>query len=65
MGIIETIIVLLIVGAVVWWIVTLLPLPQPVKNIALAVMALLALLWFLGNTGVLGDWGGHGHLLRN
>jgi hypothetical protein len=52
-SLIVSIVVLLIVGAVLWYVVSLLPLPQPVKNIALAVLALLGLLWLLSRTGLL------------
>lgn len=41
------IIVFLIIASVLWWIFTLLPLPQPGKNIALAVILLILLLVFL------------------
>lgn len=41
----------LIIAAVVYWIFTLIPLPQPGKNIALAVILLLVLIYFLGGGG--------------
>jgi hypothetical protein len=37
----------LIIGAVLYWIFTLIPFPQPGKNIALAVVLLLLLMYFL------------------
>jgi hypothetical protein len=40
-------IVALIIAAAVWWIVSLIPLPQPAKNIALAVLALIFLLYIV------------------
>jgi hypothetical protein len=44
----------LIIAAVLWWIFTLIPLPQPAKNIALAVVLLLTLIYFLqGNAPAL------------
>lgn len=43
----------LIVAAVIYWIFTLIPLPQPGKNIALAVLILILLLYFLqGHSGI-------------
>ncbi len=42
-----TILWFLIIAAVVYWIFTLIPLPQPGKNIALAVIILLLLIYFL------------------
>lgn len=41
----------LIIAAVVYWIFTLIPLPQPGKNIALAVVILLVLVYFMQNYG--------------
>lgn len=43
----------LIIAAVVYWIFTLIPLPQPGKNIALAVIILLLLIYFMhGYAGI-------------
>lgn len=42
----------LIIAAVVYWIFTLIPLPQPAKNIALAVIILLLLIYFLSHGSV-------------
>ncbi len=41
----------LIVAAILWWIFTLIPLPQPGKNIALAIVLLLTLIYFLKDHG--------------
>lgn len=38
----------LIIGAILYWIFTLIPFPQPGKNIALAIVLLLLLIYFLG-----------------
>lgn len=46
--------VFLIVAAIVYWIFTLLPFPQPLKNIILAIIALILLLIFLNWIGVFG-----------
>lgn len=42
-----TILWFLIIAAVLYWIFSLIPLPQPGKNIALAVILLLLLIHFL------------------
>ncbi len=42
----------LIIAAVVYWIFTLIPLPQPAKNIALAVIILLLLIYFLSHGAI-------------
>ena len=54
------ILILCIIGGIVYWIVTLLPLPQPFKNIAIIVVLLIfllvALAWLTG-------YGGHGPIV--
>jgi hypothetical protein len=52
-----TLLVAVVVAAIVYWIVTLIPLPQPFKNIILAVLGLIFVLWILQATGVFGDTG--------
>lgn len=41
----------LIIAAVVYWIFTLIPFPQPGKNIALAIIILILLVYFLQGHG--------------
>lgn len=48
----------LIIAAVLYWVFSLIPLPQPAKNIALAVIILLMLIYFLQGNGIFGP--GHG-----
>ena len=50
-----TLLVLVIVCAIVYWIIGLIPLPQPVKNIILAVCGLILLVYLLGQFGILGE----------
>ena len=49
------ILILVIIGAIVWWIVTLLPLPDPFKRIAMIIVLLIfllvALAWLTGYGG--------------
>lgn len=44
----------LIIAAVLYWVFSLIPLPQPAKNIALAVIILLMLIYFIQGNGNLG-----------
>lgn len=37
----------LIIAAVLYWVFSLIPLPQPAKNIALAIIILILLIYFL------------------
>jgi hypothetical protein len=54
--------VLLVICAIVYWIVaTLLPLPQPFKNIILAVLGIILIVYLLNSFGV---WGGGEHSIR-
>ncbi len=54
-----SLLVMVIVLGVVYYIITLLPLPQPWKNIAIILFLLIALLLFLSYVGVIPDngWG--------
>jgi hypothetical protein len=49
-----TLLVAVVVAAIVYWIITLIPLPQPFKNIILAILGLILVLWILQTTGVFG-----------
>ena len=46
MSLLISLFVAVIVCAIVYWIVTLLPLPAPFKNVALAILLLILLLFF-------------------
>ena len=41
----------LVVIAVVYWVITILPLPTPINQIALVILVLIALVWFLSLFG--------------
>lgn len=43
-----TVLVLVLIGGVVWWILTLVPLPEPFGKIAQIVVALIFVLVLLG-----------------
>jgi hypothetical protein len=53
-----TLLVAVIVASIVYWIITLIPFPPgPFKNIVLAILGLIFILWILQTTGVFGDIG--------
>lgn len=45
--------VFVIVLGLLYYCVTLLPLPQPFKNIAIVIFILIAIVWLLSNFGLL------------
>jgi hypothetical protein len=62
MPLLINLLILCVVAAVVYWIWTLLPLPQPIKNIVLCILLLILLLVVLSYTplfssGIWGRWG--------
>lgn len=60
-GFLIDIIVLCIVGGLLYWIVSLLPLPQPFKQIAMVAMILILLLWVLSMFLGGGEYSPHAH----
>jgi nitrate reductase NapE component len=55
-----TLLVAVLVAAIIYWIVTLIPFPPgPFKNIVLAILGLIFIVWLLQTTGVFGDLGWH------
>lgn len=55
-GLLLNLLILLLVFGVVYYIITLLPIPDPFKRIAMVIMALILLLMLLGMVGVLPGW---------
>lgn len=54
-----SLLVAVIVMGLVYYCITLLPIPQPFKNIAIILLVIICILWLLGLTGVfVGPWGG-------
>jgi hypothetical protein len=47
MGVLFSLLVLVIVMGLVWWIITLLPLPEPMKQIVTVILAVICLLYLL------------------
>jgi len=48
-----SLLIFLIIASLVWWIASLLPIPQPFKNIVLAIVLLITLLLFLAKTNLI------------
>jgi len=49
---IQLLIIVIVLG-LLYWLVTLLPLPAPFKNIALVIVILIAIVWLLSVAGML------------
>ena len=54
MSLVGLLIFIIIVG-LLYWCVTLLPLPQPFKNIALVIVILICIVFLLNSLGVVGS----------
>src|SRR5579859_1209674 len=52
MPLLINLLIFVLVVAVVYWIFTLLPLPQPLKNIVLCILLIILLIWALSFFGV-------------
>jgi hypothetical protein len=47
-GFLITLLVLVLIGSIIWYVVTtLLPLPQPFKNVILAIIAIIFIIYLL------------------
>lgn len=62
MGILITILILALVFGLIYWIIGLLPIAQPFKNVVLVVFGVIALIYLLGL--LLGFGGFHPVILR-
>jgi hypothetical protein len=52
-GLLVTLLIFVLIAGVIYWIITLIPFPQPFKNIALAILGIIAVIWLIGlMTGV-------------
>lgn len=54
MALLISLLIMLAILAVVWWIITMLGLPPPFVNVAKIVMAIILLLWLLNLLGAFG-----------
>jgi len=48
MSILITLIILIIVFGLIWWLVGILPIPQPFKNVVIAILAVIGIIYLLG-----------------
>jgi hypothetical protein len=46
-GLLVTLLIILLIFSVVYWVAGMIPLPPPVKNIALVVIAVILLIWLV------------------
>jgi len=51
-----SLLIALIVVGIIYWIATLLPIPEPFKKIALALCLLILLIWVLNIVGIGSSW---------
>jgi hypothetical protein len=52
---IELLVAVIVMG-LLYWLVTLLPIPQPFKNIAIVIIVVICIIWLLSFTGLLGGY---------
>lgn len=52
MSIISLILMLVVIGFCLWLLLTYVPLPPPLKQIIIAIVAIAAVLWILSATGI-------------
>lgn len=55
-GMLIQLLVLCLIFGIIYWVLTLLPLPEPFKMIALVIFALIVILVLLGMIGVIPGW---------
>jgi hypothetical protein len=44
--------VAVIVAGLIWWLLTMLPIPEPFKKIVLVLFILICIIWLLGFSGL-------------
>lgn len=62
-GLLVTVLIMCIIFGVIWWIITLIPLPPPFMQIARVVIAVIFLIWLIYLLLPLAGSGGFGHPL--
>lgn len=50
-----TLFLILLIGGLLYWLVGLLPMPQPFKTGALVVLILIVVVWLLHSSGLVGE----------
>lgn len=56
-----TLLIGVIVAGLIYYLLSLLPIPQPFKNVVMVIFILICIIWLLGFTGIWGGgpyWGG-------
>jgi len=48
MGLLFSLLIMVIILGLVWWIISILPLPEPMKQIVTVILAVICLLYLLG-----------------
>jgi heme A synthase len=48
MGFLFSLLVMVIILGLIWWIITLLPIPEPFKTVAVVIVAVICLFYLLG-----------------
>ncbi len=54
--------VMVIVMGLLYWLVTLLPIPQPFKNVAIVIIVVICIIWLLSFTSFGGNYFHHSRL---
>ena len=56
--------VAVIVAGLIWWLLTMLPIPEPFKKIVLVIFIVICIIWLLGFSGLVGPgwYGPHSRL---
>jgi hypothetical protein len=59
-----SLLVAVIVIGLLFWVLSMLPIPQPWANIAKVILVVIVIIWLLSFTGLLNGpyWGGRGRL---
>jgi hypothetical protein len=54
-----TLLIAVIVAGLIYWLLTMLPIPQPFKNVVMIIFIVICIIWLLGVSGIAGShWGG-------
>lgn len=48
MGFLISLLVMILILGLIYWIITLFPIPEPFKKIALAIVLVICLIWLIG-----------------
>lgn len=65
MDLIQLLVLVIVMGLVFWLVQAFLPIPQPFKNIALAILVVIVCVWLLSAVGLCSLPAGHGIVIRH